>query len=279
MNIFTIARTLLRPIVRFGLRRSLKIQDVYNALKLEYISLASQELRDRGEAVTVSKLSAMTGLQRKELASLLKNNASDNPPRPDQNLIVRILGQWQYDKRFSRKDGQPKLLTTEGIESEFASLVRTVSSDLNHHTVLFELDRLGYIERKEGAAKLLASAYNNKVDQIETLTGASYDIDDLYRAVELNVSALQGEEHLHARTTFDNIAPEDLPKLRQWLLRAGSAFHQKASKYLSKFDRDIQGHKSRSSNKGEAGRVVIGTFGLTEILPSSKQKTASREKK
>lgn len=276
-----ILRKLLRPVIRFCLRRSVRIQDITAALKLEMIILATQELEQHKEPFSISRISAMTGLQRKELSSLL--SLLEKKPThtvSNGNIITRIIGQWLYDRRFVRKDGLPRVLDTEGINSDFAKLVRSISTDLNHHTILFELERLNFIDHVNGRAKLLTIAYSNRSNEIEVLHDAAIDIEDLYRSAEHNIIAKAEDLNLHARTTFDNIPLKDIPRLRQWLLNAGSVFHRKASQYLSQFDRDIAPPKASASDTDQGqGRITIGTFSLTEKAPLREGRTNSRKKR
>ena len=64
---------LLKPFARFCVRRSLKFQDLLGAMKIAFIEVAQQELREQGLVESVSKLSAMTGLQRSDIDKLLSS--------------------------------------------------------------------------------------------------------------------------------------------------------------------------------------------------------------
>lgn len=90
---------LLRPLVSFAVRHSIKIQDCLEALKEEYIRQATADLSRRGEPVSVSKLSVMTGLHRRDVDRLKEQSA---PRKFGSDLLSKIIGQWQYDKRYSR---------------------------------------------------------------------------------------------------------------------------------------------------------------------------------
>lgn len=243
--------TLLYPIAGFCIARGLRIQDIHEMSKRAFVASAKRRLERDGHDVSISKLSVMTGIQRAEISKLLNTKQE----APAKNLIVRIIGQWASDPRFSQ-EGKPISLSITGSESEFASLVTAVSTDLNPHTVRFELERLRLISIDEGRANLTAPVYSTEGDIEETLRRGAGDVRDLLNAIEENAFAINGTPHLQARTEYDNVPNEELPGIREWLLEAGGRWHEEVRQYLSKFDRDIN-----PSIKGTGrSRVVVGTF-------------------
>ncbi|MBP9839093.1 MAG: hypothetical protein KBC84_10325, partial [Proteobacteria bacterium] len=136
---------LLKPIVAFSLRHGLKVPDLIDVIKSLFIELSLTEIAKEETTPSVSKISAMTGLHRKFIPELQKKY--NNPEQKSRNVIARILGQWQGDRRFKNKNGKPKVLGIAGLESEFAKLVFSVSADLNPFTILAELIRMGVIEK------------------------------------------------------------------------------------------------------------------------------------
>ena len=134
-----------------------------------------------------------------------------------------------------------------------------MNKDVNHATLLFELERLGVLKRVASGAKLIRGVnYVNKTPGkgIELL---ARDNDTLVQAVEENLFEAQETRNLHLRTEYDNIFREDIPKIREWLFSQGALFHKRAREYLSKFDKDIN---PRSEKEG-GGTVVISAFSWT----------------
>jgi len=133
----TILRTLLRPAIRYCLRTAVGYQLLNEALKLEFLSTAEAATREAGEKVTISRLSVMTGLHRREVKRVTE---AEERPEASPGFIRRLLGQWQHDPQFTTKQGKPRVLD---YESAFRQLLATVSLDLNPAAVLSELERLG----------------------------------------------------------------------------------------------------------------------------------------
>lgn len=252
--LFAALSRMLVPFARFALRNAFKFQEFVEAAKGAFIRASEEELAARGEAESVSKISVISGLQRKEVQRL-QEEAPDEPQRA--SLIAKLLFEWS--RKSSRKRGKGKgLLTFQGRDSEFAELVRSVSADLNHHTVLFELERLNLVERVEGKVRPVQPQYENARDVEQALEMLSKDVDGLVHAVSENISpALDADrKNLHATTFFDNVYVSDEPEVREWILTRGEAFHREVREYLARHDRDV------TPRDGErAGALVhVSTF-------------------
>lgn len=254
----TTLRVLLRPVVSFAVRRSIKIQDCLEAMKEEFIRQATSELERRGENASTSKLSVITGLHRRDVDRMKEHSA---PRKFGSDLLSKIIGQWQYDKKFSSKS-KPKKLSVLGAESEFFNLVQSVSKNLNPYTVLFELERAGHIENDGEFVTLKAKSLDIADNTEESLTLLENDLEDLSRSVEENITVKKQTPNLHAKTYFDNIAVEYEPEIRRWFLEKGKAFHEEARKYLSQFDVDVN---EKLKDKPAGIRASIGTFSRIEV--------------
>ena len=85
-------KLLLKPVLKFGLRHSLKLQEIIEACKSVLIELSVVELENADQSVTVNKLSIMTGVHRPDVMRLHGHVASTRSP---ENAISRLIGQWQ----------------------------------------------------------------------------------------------------------------------------------------------------------------------------------------
>lgn len=246
---------ILRPLARYCLKHSFYLQDIVEVLKRLMSDEAERILLSQGQKVNISRISALTGIHRKEIPRLQEGEVASE----SKSLISRILGQWQYDKRFTDGRKRPALLKLDSSDNSFAALVASVSTDLNPGTVLFELERLGLVKKQDERVKLNKSHHPVSGDTKAALGLLSSDIDDLISAVQTNLEN-QSSVHLHGRTEFDNVDPDSVSKIRNWLIVEGKEFHKRAREYLAKFDRDISGKKSTQPGV----RVSVGTFSFDE---------------
>jgi len=258
--------SLLRPIVRLCLRRGLKIQEILETLKKTFLMVTEEDLIKQDSTVNISKLAVATGLHRRDVMRLWRD---ESPSKTSSNLLVRIVGQWQKDYKFSKK-GKPNVLSCESEDSEFAFLVRSVTQDLSPYTVLFELERAGMIERIPTGIRLKAPVYRPSGDVNQGLEMLASDIEDLTRAVEYNVHGSPDILNLHVKTEYDNIPTTYLPELKKWVLEQGMEFHKKMREKISRYDRDMN-----KRLKGDGlGRIAVGTFSFCDdLMTSAKGKT------
>ncbi len=247
-------RGLLAPCVRFCLRRGLKLQDVVEIAKEEFVEHAMLQLAAAGKGESASKVNVMTGVHRKDIAKIKR---PEKKKRSTADLVTRIIAQWQTDPQFTTKHGRPRTLSCEGAESEFAQLVGSVSREINHYPVLFELERIAAVKRTSRGLRLQRQIYIPTGDPEEGVNFLSTDVDDLAAAVEQNLFSEQETANLHIKTQYDCVPREAVAELKKWLLAEGSSFHQRMRKYLSALD------QARPSEKEQAEtmvRVSVGSF-------------------
>ena len=248
-------KSLVKPLARLLLRYSCSYQDFHFASKQAFVEVAEEEIRKLGKKVNASRLSVMTGMNRNDVGAIRR--AGEVIPDRPLSVLGRVIAQWQDDKRFLSKGGKPRVLDCIGEGNEFQDLVHSVSLHAHASAVLFELERIGAIERTAHGAKLIATSYSSG-DYDEVLGLLARDIDALISAVEENLR-IQRSRNLHLHTMSDNLRLDSLSEVRKWLKEEGKAFHKRAREYLSQFDIDIS-----PVGKGEVGggRAIIGAFSL-----------------
>ena len=250
----------LKPSARFCLRHSLRIQDLLEVAKVSFIDAAKEEIEKSDTKVNISRLSVMTGIHRRDVMRIYQDEQVHENPL---GLVARIIGQWQNDKRFTTKAGRARVLSYGDADSEFHSLVAAISQDIHPGTVIFELERLGAIKKTSRGLRLEARAYVPHGDVKEGFSILGSDIEDLAQAVEENVFIKLDTPNHHARTEYDNVRGDKAKEIRSWFYKEGSAFHQRARNFLSKFDLDIS---PAQDYQGPKARVVLGSFSRLENL-------------
>jgi len=255
--------------VRWCLKHGVRSAQVESTVREIFVHEAEHEIHDAKGAFSVSKVSVMTGLHRTEVSRLLSGT---RPERGQHDVLNRIIGLWSTSKRYRTKDGTIKALTHEGLSSEFAALVASVSKEVTHYPILFEMERLGVIEYKENKVHLIVKEYTPQQDLQYALDLLSLDIADLAASIEANVSEKYPEPSLHLRTTFDNIDPKQLGEIRTWIMKKGAEFQTEVREYLSSLDRDMQPGQIPNGEAAVEGkaRVAVTTFSYTEPAEPAK---------
>ena len=253
---------LLWPFVSYCLRRAVALPELLESLKKLYVRAAREELLRSNSVESASKIAAMTGVHRKDIARFAKSSEEkSNVSSP----LARVMVQWKFDSRFSRPKGTPRPLSIEGRESEFANLVHSVlGGDINGYAILSEMERRGAIQRRDGQAVLVWQDFAPIPEETKGISMLAADLEDLMLAVEENIYHQESIPHLHLKTDYDNIAQEFLNEIRHELLREGSAFHEKINQILSKYDVDLN---PALAGKPAGVRVAVGAFSFINKRP------------
>lgn len=262
---------LLKPVVRFSMRRQFSIQAFEEVLRRVFVQIAEEEITTGGDSPNDSRISVMTGLARREVSACRSSSEPDDSLK-SQPIFARVVAQWEQDRKYRDSKGNIRELSCEGERSEFAKLVKSISAHVKPATVLFELQRNGAVELSEGRASLKRATFDTTVDHVRAFSLISKDISALIDAVLHNLEGKQQEQDVHIRTEYDNIYLDDIPNIRKWLLDEARAFHKRARDFLSNSDKDVYPTTSRSA---AGGRIMVSIFSRASTPPQDLRKTAN----
>ena len=136
---------ILRPLVRAMIGRGLTFPVLSDLLKRLYVDEATGGFGIPGRRMTDSRISVLTGLQRRDIRSL-RDLPADPAPR-GHGPLPRVLALWQGDRRFLDETGAPRILPRSAETGEsFETLVAEIGRDVHPRTLLDELCRLGLVD-------------------------------------------------------------------------------------------------------------------------------------
>lgn len=251
-------RLLLKPFARLCIRNGFRLQDILESLKGAFVDVAVEELKKTSSAESISKISVMSGVHRRDVGLFLKGlQSAESAP----SLLGKIIGHWSQSKSFMDKFGKPRSLSVEGANSEFVELVQAISSDLNAYTVLFELERIGAVKREEDRVTLIRDVLDFQGNLLSGIEILAHDTADLYQAVEENCSLQDPIPNLHIRTEYDSIPVEHVRDIKLWILGEGAKFQERIQNHLSKFDLDNKKARKRNSD-ADLCRISVSSVGL-----------------
>ncbi len=153
----TVLDALLAPISRLCVARGVLFAEAAERLKAQFVRAAIGQIDGK---VTDSRLSVMTGLQRRDIARL---RAEPDNAQPPVNHLSRLVAQWvaQGGDAFTRKS--------------FDSLAQEIRRDVHPATMLAQLRDAGTVAvTDEDMVELLARSY-------QPLPGTGAQLDYLAR--------------------------------------------------------------------------------------------------
>jgi Family of unknown function (DUF6502) len=248
------AQGILRPLVRVLLRNGIPYGAFAEIARRVYVEVAEKEFALPGRKQTVSRISTITGLTRKDVTRIQAEEAATQAERAERyNRPARVIGGWVRERRYHDKRGRPAELPMEGDTRSFAALVREFSGDIPPRAIADELARVGAIEiLPEGTVRLLTRAYVPRGDQVEKIGILGADVADLIRTIDHNLTSAPGEAYFQRRVSYDNIPVEALPALTRQLARKAQSCLESLDRTLAAVDRD------RSPGARGTGRVRAG---------------------
>lgn len=190
----------MRPLVRLAIARGVRFQELAEMLKEIYVAASLAHFQIGKKRLTDSRISLLTGLQRKDVRSLrerLTESRDESPDSAGAGLLPRVLAHWVTGASYCNSRGNPKVLPRIGDGKSFGTLVAEVSRDVHPRTVLDELMRLGLAEHDKD---------RDEVSLLETAFLPSRDETALFGYFGANLG-----DHAEAATRNLQAAPEPGP--------------------------------------------------------------------
>ena len=232
---------ILKPLIRMLLRSGVSYGTFADIAKRQYIEVALNEFSIEGRKQSVSRVSVITGLTRKEVRRLIGLDQAQEDQISDRyNRAARVVAGWRRDEDFLDRQGNPMDLFISGGAKSFQGLVRRYSGDIPYRAVLDELDAAGSVERlDEDRVRLIHRAYLPKADESMKLHILGVDTALLIDTIDHNLNMKHQPPRFQRKVLYDNLPTEALPEFRRLSSKAGQALLEKLDKWLSGHDRDV----------------------------------------
>lgn len=253
--------TALRPIIKLMLRNGVDVAQFTSLARAVYVSVAQdEEFALRGTSgkprkITHSRISMLTGINRKEVRQLIEND--DVAPRhTTANRAVRVLTGWVEDKRFQDRSGEPMPLTygVNTKQASFEELVQKYSADTTVRVVLDELIHVGSVRLDDdGYVYLIEKGYVPISSHEEMIGVGSRALADLANTVAYNIHRPDDSPvRLQMTVRYDDVPIEGAGYYRPMLKNDAEEFISQQNKNLSLFDRSI------TPEVEGTGRCIVG---------------------
>jgi len=142
-------RQLLRPLVRMLLAQRVTFPVLAKLLKSVYVEVAEQDFVLEGKAQTVSRLSLLTDIHRKDVKRLREEPFEPDVTPSSVSLGAQLVARWTGMPPYLNAEGHPVALArleSDSAGPSFEGLVSSVSRDIRSRAVLDEWLRIGVVE-------------------------------------------------------------------------------------------------------------------------------------
>jgi hypothetical protein len=245
---------IFRPLARMAMRKNLSYGDVSSWLKRAFVEEAEKNFNLPGKKLSVSRVSIITGLSRKDVTEYFQKPLStDSSIKTKINRARRVISAWECDELFKDEKNKPLPLAYDQADNSFTQLVKKASGDMPVRAILDELIRVGAVRYNEkNELELCQVGYVPKKDELQKLQLLGEDASSLIETIDVNIQEDLLEKHrFHKRVCYVSIKEEVVREFKQLAAEKSLELLQELNAWL----RDRDNAKSEDKTK-KIGLVV-----------------------
>lgn len=233
--------------------------------KSVFVKVASEDYGRKGRPTNASRVAILTGLSRRDVASLRKLLDSEQTTPADSQIsyAARVLSGWHLDPDFICDDGKPIRLQRSGAHPSFESLLKRYAGDIPTVALYKELLSVNAVRKNsDGSLEALSRFYMPApVDPNAVLRAGSvwYDLGET-----INYNLTRGAEkpaRFEGRATNPGLSRKAVKALYRMI-------EEKAEALLEETDQWLSDHES--VDEGEGIRAGIGIYLIEDSRSKSK---------
>ena len=266
-------KRLLGPLVRLLLANGITQPFLGNLLKRIYVDVAERDFAIEGRPQTISRLSLLTGIHRKDVKRLREEPGRAAAFPRNVSLGAQLVSRWMGLAEFRDEEGSLRLprLADPGGAPSFELLVEGVSKDIRPRAILDEWVRLGvaHVDDQDRVclntrAFVPARGFDEK---------AHYLGRSLRDHIASAARNLDGQETplLERSVYYDDLTPESVADLAELSRRLGA-------EALETVNRRALELQTRDSSSPDANRrMSFGVYFYEELDAASAEESDEDE--
>ena len=263
-------KKVLRPLVRLLLRNGVAFADFSSVARRVFVEVASEDFGLPGRKQSVSRVSVLTGVNRKEVKRLLEEPEEKEDTSKENNRAARVVSGWMRDADFQTVKGKPKKLSwgDSDAEGSFEELVKRYSGDMTARAILDELVRVGAVKiNKDNLVTLGANGYVPTASNEELLRLSGDSIQDLLNTIDHNFKPEKESTRLQLGVAYDDVPANGVELFRNLSNEKSLELLNYLDQFLSTQDRSVN-----PAVKGEGRyRTGLGIYYFEEPLDDETQ--------
>ncbi len=256
-------QAVLSPLADLCVARGLPIQTVEEQLRLVFVNAAHLASENAGSAPNASRLSAATGLTRREVTRLLNQPMAEGMQRPSP--AIQVFARWLSDRRLRDGQQQPRVLPRQGATDSFEWLAQSVTRDVHPRTLLDELCRLELATQDTltDTVSLKADAFVPRQDWTRMVGFLGHNVGDHLRAATANVLG-DGQQHFEQAIHADELSETSMAEIR---ILVSNAWKQLLETMVPKIEALIE--DDRRAQRPSEHQIRIGLYTWADQAPAT----------
>ncbi|MFC0220010.1 DUF6502 family protein [Pseudochelatococcus lubricantis] len=244
---------ILRPLVKLCIRSGLTYPALAKLLCALYVNVAEHEFGIPGKSQTDSRVSLLTGINRKEVARLRGAGAPVHKAPASVSRTSQIVAQWLASSRFTDADGNPLPLPRQPVDNapSFEELVALVTRDVHPRSVLDEwIDRGIAAVDEHDRVQLREEAFAPRPDDERKLYYFSRNLHDHVSAAAANIG-VEKPPFFERAVHYDGLSVQMAAQLEAFSRKLGMDALQKANR---------EAHKMAGQQQAGNARWIFGIY-------------------
>ena len=248
---------LLKPLIQLLLRQGIAYGTLAGWMRQAYVEAATDELKIQGQKATITNISSLTGLTRKEVKRLCElDTTNTNAANLRFNRAARVISGWTSDKTFHTPDGLPAALLLDAPdEPSFASLVKKYSGDMTTVSMLEMLRKAGCVGCYGERVVLLRHAYIPEVAlaSSDKLTILGNDVAELITTICHNLYASPDQLRFQRKVFHTALDSEQLSAFKKLAAEQSQLLLENLYEWL-------ESHQLPADSEGSSHTVALGIY-------------------
>ncbi len=273
----------LQPLAELCLAKGVTVQSLEQRLRLALVQAALQAHSPLSATRLTSRISASTGLSRREVARLQGDSAEAPVCQPRPSSATELVTRWLANPSLRSPEGLPLPLPRLGPVPSFERLAQSVTQDVHPRSLLDELCRLGVAswDKATDLVQLQSNAFVPQGDWARMTAFLGDNVGDHLRAATANVLG-SGKEHLEQAIFADELSTHSLQAFRALMGKQWSELLQSLTPQLEQLIED-----DKVAQRVQDQRVRVGLYTWAQPMqgiapppqPSSKPSAGKKSKK
>ena len=260
-SLMEVLRTLMQPLAALAVARGMPYGTAEEMLKTAFVDAARTAHSNAAAHRLVSRISTVTGLNRREVSRLTQAGSSGAPMRPARRSpATQVFTRWAAEPSLKTAKGKPLPLPRQGPAPSFEELARSVNRDVHPRSLLEELCRLGLVRIDGDTVHLVRESFVPEGDTARMLGFLGSNVGDHLRAAVANVLS-DPPQHLEQAVFADELSHVSLDEFRQVMRTQWQALLQAT---VPRLHRLIEA--DRTAKRTQDQRVRIGLYMFSEPM-------------
>jgi len=221
----------LRPIASVLLRFGISWKEFSEVSKRVFVQVATDEYGLRGRPTNASRVSIMTGVNRKEVTKIRNRKLDlDIAEILKYSTVGRLISGWHQDADFCDSKNKPLVLSRTGNFPSFIDLNKRYGRDISYQAVLKELiASKSVVELEDGRLQIVKHNYAPVNEGDNSLQNFCIALADYAHTMR----------HNYAHRDTENLRLSGDAKKKEFPVELAEQFRNFSAKKGSKFLEDI----------------------------------------